>query len=124
MLKKPVSLVLAIIVLAACLFPASAAILSKKERYESAVNELTAYLNDEYDVDLDAVYKTFAGLGSYEHSVSFMLYIKVLIGVESEDYSYVKSSVAMMRRNPGFEEFLAENDVFGSIDALESYANG
>ena len=122
--KKLVSLMLAITLLTACLFTASAAVLTKKERYDSAVAELTAYLNDEYDVDLNAVYTTFAGLGAYEHSVSFMLYIKVLIGIESGDYSYVKSSVAMMRRNPGFEEYLAENVVFGSIDALENYANG
>ena len=125
MIRKWLVLLLAAVLLLGCVCPAQATgLLTQKERYDSALQELRKYLNGESAMPLDSVYDILAGVGgAYEQSAAFSLYVRVLRAVEEENYSQVYVWIGRMERNTDFCRYVQENG-YGSVAELESYVRG
>lgn len=98
--------------------------LSNKEKYTSTVDELRKYLGGEETMSLDEIYLSFSSIAQYELSAKLRDYADVLRRIEGGDFGIVSLQIANMRKSGEFCEFLAEDDCFGTLDELETYANG
>lgn len=117
----------AIIPLVLCLLltgvlPAFASGMTRAERYDATISELRRYFIGEATMTADELSSAFDGLGSYQHSVSFSLYTRVLRDAEAEIFTDAHLWIHQLRRNEAFCAYVADEDnSLAPVDAVESY---
>lgn len=121
MIKRIISLSLALILLLSCM-PVQAALLSSEEKYQAALDELRSYVIGDREVSLEAVFNQFSSLSFYQHSTMLAVYTRILLDIENEDFSMVNQRIGYLRMNGDFCAFVsAEDEPLGSVDELEWY---
>ena len=123
MAKRMMAMVLAIMLLLGCV-PVQAAVLTKAEQYEAALEGLKAYLNDDETMSISDLNDRFNELGGYEHSIMLEMYTKVLLFIENGEFTPVQRLIGYMKDDSDFVAFVEENEAFGSLEMLEWYAKG
>ena len=123
MAKRMMAMVLAIMLLLGCL-PGQAAVLTKAEQYEAALEGLKAYLNDDETMPISDLNEIFFDLGGYEHSAMLEMYTKVLVLIEDGEFTSVQRLINYMKADKGFMAFMEEDGNLGTLEEMEWYARG
>ncbi|MBQ3080145.1 MAG: hypothetical protein IJC48_09155 [Clostridia bacterium] len=139
MLRRMLSVILTAALILSCAVTAHASVLSKKERYDAALDELAAYVKYEReDIDLVGLSDNFLSLRDYESSSNFYRYTLILIRLEEGAFSDEKENpdfnamldeqipifLMIMDMDKKFTGFLEEDGRFGTVGDLTNYYNG
>ena len=123
MAKRMMVMVLALMLLLGCV-SGQAAVLTKAEQYEAALEGLKAYLNDDETMPIADLNETFFDLGGYEHSAMLEMYTKVLVLIEEGEFTSVQRLINYMKADKGFIAFMEDDGNLGTLEEMEWYAKG
>ena len=112
MKKRACCIIICVILAIMLLTSASADVFSDEERYQAALIQLNAYLNQNTETDLNVVMDEFSDLRGYKESGEFKIYATVMRELNSPEPNeiFIQRYLDAINSSERFKELLKTED--------------